>query len=149
MKEDNYDFAETSLPNVGSGGMAIPLPSVIDEDELLDDEREALTALLGNTYPVLPVFNTVIFPCVLQAVMLTDDKQIDAVNNAMSKGQYIVATTAISDDPDDPITPKSLSKQGVLCYVEDVIHPSPDNVVVILRGIIRVHTSTYTQTNPY
>ena len=150
MKEDNYDFAETSLPNVGSGGMAIPLPSVIDEDELLDDEREALISpLLGNTYPVLPVFNTVIFPCVLQAVMLTDDKQIDAVNNAMSKGQYIVATTAISDDPDDPITPKSLSKQGVLCYVEDVIHPSPDNVVVILRGIIRVHTSTYTQTNPY
>lgn len=150
MKEDNYDLVETDLPNVGSSGMSIPLPNVIDEDELLDDERDALMSpLLGNTYPVLPVFNAVVFPCVLQAVMLTEDKQIDAVNNAISKGQYLVATTSIVDDPDDFITPKSLSKQGVLCWIEDVIHPSPDNVVAIIRGIIRVQTSTYTQTNPY
>lgn len=150
MKEDNYDFVETELPNVGSGGMVIPLPNVIDEDELLDDERDALLSpLLGNTYPVLPVFNAVIFPCVLQAVMLTEDKQIDAVSNAMSKGQYIVATTYIGSDPDTPITPGSLAKEGVLCIVEDMIHPSPDNVVAIIRGIIRVHTSNYTQTNPY
>ncbi|WP_297168007.1 endopeptidase La [uncultured Porphyromonas sp.] len=150
MKEDNYDLVETDLPNVGSGGMVIPLPNVIDEDELLDDERDALLSpLLGNTYPVLPVFNAVIFPCVLQAVMLTEDKQIDAVSNAMSKGQYIVATTYIGSDPDTPITPGSLAKEGVLCIVEDMIHPSPDNVVAIIRGIIRVHTSNYTQTNPY
>ena len=150
MKEDNYDFVETELPNVGSGGMVIPLPNVIDEDELLDDERDALLSpLLGNTYPVLPVFNAVIFPCVLQAVMLTEDKQIDAVSNAMSKGQYIVATTYIGSDPDTPITPSSLAKEGVLCIVEDMIHPSPDNVVAIIRGIIRIHTSNYTQTNPY
>ena len=150
MKEDNYDFVETSLPNVGSGGMSVPLPSVIDEDELLDDEHDALMSpLLGSTYPVLPVFNAVIFPCVLQAVMLTEDKQIDAVNIAISKGQYLVATTSTVDEPDDSITPKSLSKQGVLCWVEDVIHPSPDNVVAIIRGIIRIQTTTYTQTNPY
>ena len=150
MKEDNYDFVETELPNVGSGGMVIPLPNVIDEDELLDDERDALLSpLLGNTYPVLPVFNAVIFPCVLQAVMLTEDKQIDAVSNAMSKGQYIVATTYIGSDPDTPITPGSLAKEGVLCIVEDMIHPSPDNVVAIIRGIIRIHASNYTQTNPY
>ena len=150
MKEDNYDLVETDLPNVGSGGMVIPLPNVIDEDELLDDERDALLSpLLGNSYPVLPVFNAVIFPCVLQAVMLTEDKQIDAVSNAMSKGQYIVATTYIGSDPDTPITPGSLAKEGVLCIVEDMIHPSPDNVVAIIRGIIRVHTSNYTQTNPY
>lgn len=150
MKEDNYDFVETPLPNVGSGGMSIPLPNVIDEDELLDDERDVLLSrLLGSTYPVLPVFNAVVFPCVLQAVMLTEDKQIDAVNNAISKGQYLVATTSIVDEPDDFITPKSLSKQAVLCWVEDVIHPSPDNVVAIIRGIIRIQTTTYTQTNPY
>ena len=150
MKEDNYDFVETPLPNVGSGGMSIPLPNVIDEDELLDDERDVLLSrLLGSTYPVLPVFNAVVFPCVLQAVMLTEDKQIDAVNNAISKGQYLVATTSIVDEPDDSITPKSLAKQGVLCWVEDVIHPSPDNVVAIIRGIICVQTTTYTQTNPY
>ena len=150
MKEDNYDFVETDLPNVGPGGMVVPLPNVIDENELLDDEHDALLSpLLGSTYPVLPVFNAVIFPCVLQAVMLTEDKQIDAVSNAMSKGQYIVATTYIGSDPDTPITPGSLAKEGVLCIVEDMIHPSPDNVVAIIRGIIRIHTSTYTQTNPY
>ena len=150
MKEDNYDFAETSLPNIAPGGMVIPLPNVIDEDEILDDEQDALMSpLLGSTYPVLPVFNAVLFPCVLQAVMLTEDKQIDAVSNAMSKGQYIVATTYIGSDPDTPITPGSLTKEGVLCIVEDMIHPSPDNVVAIIRGIIRVHTSNYTQTNPY
>ena len=70
MKEDNYDFVETELPNVGSGGMVIPLPNVIDEDEILDDEHDALKVLFHNTFPVLPVFNAVIFPCVLQAVML-------------------------------------------------------------------------------
>ena len=150
MKEDNYDFVETPLPNVGTGGMSIPLPSVIDEDELLDDEHDVLLSpLLGSTYPVLPVFNAVVFPCVLQAVMLTEDKQIDAVNIAISKRQYLVATTSIVDEPDDSITPKSLSKEAVLCWVEDVIHPSPDNVVAIIRGIIRIQTSTYTQTNPY
>ena len=149
MKEDNYDFVETELPNVGSGGMVIPLPNVIDENEILDDEHDALMVLFDNTYPVLPVFNAVIFPCVLQAVMLTEDKQIDAVSNAMSKGQYIVATTYIGSDPDTPITPGSLAKEGVLCIVEDMIHPSPDNVVAIIRGIIRIHTSNYTQTNPY
>ena len=149
MKEDNYDFVETELPNVGSGGMVIPLPNVIDEDEILDDEHDALKVLFHNTFPVLPVFNAVIFPCVLQAVMLTEDKQIDAVSNAMSKGQYIVATTYIGSDPDTPITPSSLAKEGVLCIVEDMIHPSPDNVVAIIRGIIRIHTSNYTQTNPY
>ncbi len=149
MKEDNYDFVETELPNVGSGGMVIPLPNVIDEDEILDDEHDALKVLFHNTFPVLPVFNAVIFPCVLQAVMLTEDKQIDAVSNAMSKGQYIVATTYIGSDPDTPITPGSLAKEGVLCIVEDMIHPSPDNVVAIIRGIIRIHTSNYTQTNPY
>lgn len=150
MKEDNYDFVETPLPNVGSGGMSIPLPSVIDEDELLDDEHDILLSpLLGSTYPVLPVFNAVVFPCVLQAVMLTEDKQIDAVNIAISKRQYLVATTSIVDEPDDSITPKSLSKQAVLCWVEDVIHPSPDNVVAIIRGIIGIQITTYTQTNPY
>lgn len=149
MKEDKYDFVETELPNVGSGGMVIPLPNVIDEDEILDDEHDALKVLFHNTFPVLPVFNAVIFPCVLQAVMLTEDKQIDAVSNAMSKGQYIVATTYIGSDPDTPITPSSLAKEGVLCIVEDMIHPSPDNVVAIIRGIIRIHTSNYTQTNPY
>ena len=150
MKEDNYDFVETDLPNVGPGGMVIPLPNVIDENEILDDEHDALLSpLLGSTYPVLPVFNAVLFPCVLQAVMLTEDKQIDAVSNAMSKGQYIVATTYIGSDPDTPITPGSLAKEGVLCIVEDMIHPSPDNVVAIIRGIIRIHTSNYTQTNPY
>ena len=149
MKEDNYDFVETELPNVGSGGMVIPLPNVIDENEILDDEHDALMVLFDNTYPVLPVFNAVIFPCVLQAVMLTEENQIDAVSNAMSKGQYIVATTYIGSDPDTPITPGSLAKEGVLCIVEDMIHPSPDNVVAIIRGIIRIHTSNYTQTNPY
>ena len=149
MKEDNYDFVETALPNVGSGGMVIPLPNVIDEDEILDDEHDAFKVLFHSTFPVLPVFNAVLFPCVLQAVMLTEDKQIDAVSNAMSKGQYIVATTYIGSDPDTPITPSSLAKVGVLCIVEDMIHPSPDNVVAIIRGVVRVHTSNYTQTNPY
>ena len=46
MKEDNYDLVETDLPNVGSGGMVIPLPNVIDEDELLDDERDDLLSPL-------------------------------------------------------------------------------------------------------
>ena len=117
MKEDNYDFVETDLPNVGPGGMVIPLPNVIDENEILDDEHDALLSpLLGSTYPVLPVFNAVLFPCVLQAVMLTEDKQIDAVSNAMSKGQYIVATTYIGSDPDTPITPGSLAKEGGPLY---------------------------------
>ena len=53
MKEDNYDFVETSLPNVGSGGMSIPLPSVIDEDELLDDERDVLLSPLLASYKLL------------------------------------------------------------------------------------------------
>ena len=42
MKEDNYDFVETDLPNVGPGGMVVPLPNVIDENEILDDEHDAL-----------------------------------------------------------------------------------------------------------
>lgn len=61
MKEDNYDFVETALPNVGSGGMVIPLPNVIDEDEILDDEHDAFKVLFHSTFPVLPVFNAVLF----------------------------------------------------------------------------------------
>ena len=46
MKEDNYDFVETDLPNVGPGGMVIPLPNVIDENEIPVSYTHLLSARL-------------------------------------------------------------------------------------------------------
>ena len=149
MKKDNYDLTEIPIPNVSFGGPVLPLPSLVETSELQEDANHAKKTITGKSFPVLPVFNAVVFPNVLQAVMLTEDKQIGAVDNAMSKGQLLVAVTSTHEDADEEISTKSLYEVGVLCIVEDVIHPSPENLVAILRGVVRVDIDSFTQSNPY
>ena len=149
MKEDNFDFAETPIPNFNLSGPLLPLPSIVDEGDIHNDAKRLKGAIKSKTFPAIPVFNGVIFPCVLQAVMLTEDKQAEAISNALSKGRLIVAVTSMNETPDENQMPSSLFKMGVLCIVEDVIHPSPENMVAILRGVMRVDVDSFTRSKPY
>jgi ATP-dependent Lon protease len=101
-----------------------------------------------QTYPILPLRNSVLFPQVVIPLAVGRRKSIRLIQEALASESSIAIVTQREPETDDP-TQTDLFAIGTSAVILKVVKISDDNFSVIVQGQNRIRLSRITGTEPY
>ena len=110
----------------------------MDKDLLEDSE----------TYPVMPLRNTVLFPQQVIPIYIGRDKSLKLINELPENSKHIVVVAQEDGSIEDP-KPEDMYSYGTLSIVLKVFDMPDNSKSAIVQGIDRVKILDYKEKDPY
>ncbi|MGI6074168.1 MAG: endopeptidase La [Fermentimonas sp.] len=112
------------------------------ENETIDENA------LGDTIPILPLRNTIVFPGSSMPISVGRKKSIELVKALRKKDRYIGLVCQKDGQIEDPEA-EDLYKLGVIAEIVRVVELSDDNYSIIVVAKQRFEWISMTKTSPY
>lgn len=116
-------------------------------DEFKKDLKEDLLEE-SESYPVMPLRNTVLFPQQVIPIYIGRDKSLKLINELPPKSKHVVVVAQEDGSIEDP-SPEDLYSFGTLAVVLKVFDMPDNSKSAIVQGIDRVKILSYNQKEPY
>jgi len=117
-------------------------------EKLSEKEIEEFTSNSSESYPVMPLRNTVLFPQQVIPIYIGRNRSLKLINDLGSDSKYIVVVAQEDGSIEDP-KPEDLYSYGTLAQVLKVFDMPDNSKSAIVQGISRVKIVKYLQKNPY
>ena len=125
-------------------GIVMPILTECDVDE---DFTEGIEKV-GDTIPILPLRNMVLFPGVALPVIIGRPKSMRLIKEAVHKKSLIGVVCQKEMGTEDPIL-EDLYTTGVIADIVRVLEMPDGSTTVILQGKKRFELNELTETDPY
>ncbi|MFW2331396.1 MAG: endopeptidase La [Nitrospinota bacterium] len=96
----------------------------------------------SDSYPLLPLRDTVVFPGSMIPLFVGRIKSIAAVDKALASNKFIVLSAQKDSKLNDP-TPKDIHKVGSLTKITQIMRHPDGSVKVLVEGLKRVNIVKY------
>lgn len=145
MKEKTRVFCQNSFDDLDDNiGIVMPILTECDVDE---DFTEGIEKV-GETIPILPLRNMVLFPGVALPVIIGRPKSMRLIKEAVHKKSLIGVVCQKEMDTEDPVL-EDLYTTGVIADIVRVLEMPDGSTTVILQGKKRFELNELTETDPY
>ena len=145
MKEKTRVFCQNSFDDLDDNiGIVMPILTECDVDE---DFTEGIEKV-GDTIPILPLRNMVLFPGVALPVIIGRPKSMRQIKEAVHKKSLIGVVCQKEMDTEDPVL-EDLYTTGVIADIVRVLEMPDGSTTVILQGKKRFELNELTETDPY
>ena len=145
MKEKTRVFCQNSFDDLDDNiGIVMPILTECDVDE---DFIEGIEKV-GDTIPILPLRNMVLFPGVALPVIIGRPKSMRLIKEAVHKKSLIGVVCQKEMGTEDPIL-EDLYTTGVIADIVRVLEMPDGSTTVILQGKKRFELNELTETDPY
>ena len=145
MKEKTRVFCQNSFDDLDDNiGIVMPILTECDVDE---DFTEGIEKV-GDTIPILPLRNMVLFPGVALPVIIGRPKSMRLIKEAVHKKSLIGVVCQKEMDTEDPVL-EDLYTTGVIADIVRVLEMPVGSTTVILQGKKRFELNELTETDPY
>lgn len=145
MKEKTRVFCQNSFDELDDNiGIVMPILTECDVDE---DFTEGIEKV-GDTIPILPLRNMVLFPGVALPVIIGRPKSMRLIKEAVHKKSLIGVVCQKEMDTEDPVL-EDLYTTGVIADIVRVLEMPDGSTTVILQGKKRFELNELTETDPY
>lgn len=145
MKEKTRVFCQNSFDDLDDNiGIVMPILTECDVDE---DFTEGIEKV-GDTIPILPLRNMVLFPGVALPVIIGRPKSMRLIKEAVHKKSLIGVVCQKEMGTEDPIL-EDLYTTGVIADTVRVLEMPDGSTTVILQGKKRFELNELTETDPY
>ena len=145
MKEKTRVFCQNSFDDLDDNiGIVMPILTECDVDE---DFTEGIEKV-GDTIPILPLRNMVLFPGVALPVIIGRPKSMRLIKEAVHKKSLIEVVCQKEMGTEDPIL-EDLYTTGVIADIVRVLEMPDGSTTVILQGKKRFELNELTETDPY
>ena len=145
MKEKTRVFCQNSFDDLDDNiGIVMPILTECDVDE---DFTEGIEKV-GDTIPILPLRNMVLFPGVALPVIIGRPKSMRLIKEAVHKKSLIGVVCQKEMGTEDPIL-EDLYTTGVIADIVRVLEMPDGSTTVILQGKNRFELNELTETDPY
>ena len=145
MKEKTRVFCQNSFDDLDDSiGIVMPILTECDVDE---DFTEGIEKV-GDTIPILPLRNMVLFPGVALPVIIGRPKSMRLIKEAVHKKSLIGVVCQKEMGTEDPIL-EDLYTTGVIADIVRVLEMPDGSTTVILQGKKRFELNELTETDPY
>ena len=145
MKEKTRVFCQNSFDDLDDNiGIVMPILTECDVDE---DFTEGIEKV-GDTIPILPLRNMVLFPGVALPVIIGRPKSMRLIKEAVHKKSLIGVVCQKEMDTEDPVL-EDLYTTGVIADIVRVLEMPDGSTTVILQGKKRFELNELTETDPY
>lgn len=145
MKEMTRVFCQNSFDDLDDNiGIVMPILTECDVDE---DFTEGIEKV-GDTIPILPLRNMVLFPGVALPVIIGRPKSMRLIKEAVHKKSLIGVVCQKEMGTEDPIL-EDLYTTGVIADIVRVLEMPDGSTTVILQGKKRFELNELTETDPY
>ncbi len=134
------EFEELPLDNLIDDGFSIVTEEISDNLNEQPKEQE--------TYPILPVKNTVVFPKVILPITAGRNKSIKLLQEAYKNKEYIGIISQKNPNI-ETLNVKDLNFIGTISKIIKIIELPNGNITAITRGIHRFKIKDYTTVEPY
>lgn len=119
------------------------VPDNPSADELKDEKRG-----IRQSYAVMPLRNTVLFPQQVIPIYIGREKSLKLINDLDPKNKYIVVVAQEDGSVEDP-TPEDMYTFGTLAVVLKVFDMPDNSKSAIVQGIERVKILKFITDDPY
>ena len=144
MKEKTRVFCQNSFDDLDDNiGIVMPILTECDVDE---DFTEGIEKV-GDTIPILPLRNMVLFPGVALPVIIGRPKSMRLIKEAVHKKSLIGVVCQKEMDTEDPVL-EDLYTTGVIADIVRVLEMPDGSTTVILQGKKRFELNELTETDP-
>ena len=145
MKEKTRVFCQNSFDDLDDNiGIVMPILKECDVDEEFTEGIEKV----GDTIPILPLRNMVLFPGVALPVIIGRPKSMRLIKEAVHKKSLIGVVCQKEMDTEDPVL-EDLYTTGVIADIVRVLEMPDGSTTVILQGKKRFELNELTETDPY
>ena len=145
MKEKTRVFCQNSFDDLDDNiGIVMPILTECDVDEHFTEGIEKV----GDTIPILPLRNMVLFPGVAMPVIIGRPKSMRLIKEAVHKKSLIGVVCQKEMDTEDPVL-EDLYTTGVIADIVRVLEMPDGSTTVILQGKKRFELNELTETDPY
>ena len=145
MKEKTRVFCQNSFDDLDDNiGIVMPILTECDVDE---DFTEGIEKV-GDTIPILPLRNMVLFPGVALPVIIGRPKSLRLIKESVHKKSLIGVVCQKEMGTEDPIL-EDLYTTGVIADIVRVLEMPDGSTTVILQGKKRFELNELTETDPY
>lgn len=145
MKEKTRVFCQNSFDDLDDNiGIVMPILTECDVDE---DFTEGIEKV-GDTIPILPLRNMVLFPGVAMPVIIGRPKSMRLIKETVHKKSLIGVVCQKEMDTEDPVL-EDLYTTGVIADIVRVLEMPDGSTTVILQGKKRFELNELTETDPY
>lgn len=145
MKEKTRVFCQNSFDDLDDNiGIVMPILTECDVDEDFTGGIEKV----GDTIPILPLRNMVLFPGVAVPVIIGRPKSMRLIKEAVHKKSLIGVVCQKEMDTEDPVL-EDLYTTGVIADIVRVLEMPDGGTTVILQGKKRFELNELTETDPY
>lgn len=145
MKEKTRVFCQNSFDDLDDNiGIVMPILTECDVDE---DFTEGIEKV-GDTIPILPLRNMVLFPGVALPVIIGRPKSMRLIKEAVHKKSLIGVVCQKEMGTEDPIL-EDLYTTGVIADIVRVLEMPDGSTTVILQGKKRFELNELTEIDPY
>ena len=145
MKEKTRVFCQNSFDDLDDNiGIVMPILTECDVDE---DFTEGIEKV-GDTIPILPLRNMVLFPGVALPVIIGRPKSMRLIKEAVHKKSLIGVVCQKEMGTEDPIL-EDLYTTGVIADIVRVLEMPDGSTTVILQGKKRFELNELTEKDPY
>lgn len=145
MKEKTRVFCQNSFDDLDDNiGIVMPILTECDVDE---DFTEGIEKV-GDTIPILPLRNMVLFPGVAMPVIIGRPKSMRLIKEVVHKKSLIGVVCQKEMDTEDPVL-EDLYTTGVIADIVRVLEMPDGSTTVILQGKKRFELNELTETDPY
>ena len=145
MKEKTRVFCQNSFDDLDDNiGIVMPILTECDVDE---DFTEGIEKV-GDTIPILPLRNMVLFPGVAMPVIIGRPKSMRLIKEAVHKKSLIGVVCQKEMDTEDPVL-EDLYTTGVIADIVRVLEMPDGSTTVIIQGKKRFELNELTETDPY
>ncbi|MDR0699647.1 MAG: LON peptidase substrate-binding domain-containing protein, partial [Tannerella sp.] len=137
-------YAQQSLEDIDETIVAVPILMECDKDEDFSDGLEKV----GNTLPILPLRNMVLFPGVAMPVIAGRKKSMRLIRDAVKKKKLIGVCCQRDPENEEPGF-DDLYNVGTIAEIMRVLEMPDGTTTVILQGKKRFSIKAITETDPY
>lgn len=145
MKEKTRVFCQNSFDDLDDN-ICIVMP-ILTECDVDEDFTEGIEKV-GDTIPILPLRNMVLFPGVALPVIIGRPKSMRLIKEAVHKKSLIGVVCQKEMGTEDPIL-EDLYTTGVIADIVRVLEMPDGSTTVILQGKKRFELNELTETDPY
>jgi ATP-dependent Lon protease len=118
-----------------------------NENEAMQEDREERIQV-PETLPVLPLEDIVTFPYMIVPLLVSRDRAISAVDQALSRNRLIFLGTVRDPETEDP-TPKDIHDVGTVAMVIRMLKMPDQKVRILVQGIARARVTSWDEALPY
>lgn len=111
-------------------------------------EKERNPAELGESFPVIPLRDIVIFPHMVVPLFVGREKSMKALEAAMMGNRYVLLVSQTHMEKESP-GPEDLYQVGTIGEVMQILKLPDGTMKVLVEGVLRAKTASVRETDPY